>query len=258
MKLEVLVATMNRKQKKLIEEMNIKTDAIIINQTDKVGYDEIIKGDNQIKWFDFDERGVGLSRNNSLMRATADICLFADDDVVYDDDYEEKIISTFKKNPKADVIIFNVPSSNEDRKGKNIRREKRLRFYNVMRYGTFRIAVRTEKIKEANIYFSLLFGGGAKYSCGEDTLFLIDSLKAGLKIYSSPLEIGTVSHEESTWFKGYTDKFFIDKGVLFNHISPRFQKVLCFQLLYRKRKEFLKNRKFWNTYKKMIMKDGEI
>ena len=33
-------------------------------------------------------------------------------------------------------------------------------------------AVRRERLQAANITFSLLFGGGAKYSNGEDSLFL--------------------------------------------------------------------------------------
>ena len=33
------------------------------------------------------ERGIGLSRNTALMRATADIILFADEDVTYKDGY---------------------------------------------------------------------------------------------------------------------------------------------------------------------------
>ena len=37
----------------------------------------------------FTERGVGLSRNNALMRASADICLFADDDIIYENNYKE-------------------------------------------------------------------------------------------------------------------------------------------------------------------------
>ena len=41
-----------------------------------------------IKIYSFDERGVGLSRNSALMRADADIIVFADSDVIYNDDYE--------------------------------------------------------------------------------------------------------------------------------------------------------------------------
>ena len=39
----------------------------------------------------------------------------------------------------------------------------------------------------AHITFSLLFGGGAKYSNGEDSLFLKDCLKYGLVVYAVPV-----------------------------------------------------------------------
>ena len=59
-----------------------------------------------------------------------------------------------------------------------------------------------------------MFGGGAKYSCGEDSIFIHDCIKNGLKVYVSPAKICSVSQEKSTWFKGYNEKFFFDKGVL--------------------------------------------
>ena len=43
---------------------------------------------------------------NALMRADADICLFADDDMVYEDNYVEIIENAFRDNPYADVIVF--------------------------------------------------------------------------------------------------------------------------------------------------------
>lgn len=66
--------------------------------------------------------------------------------------------------------------------------------------------------------FNLLFGGGAKYSCGEDSIFLAGVLKAGLKVWTIPGYIGTVTHGDSTWFNGYTDKYLYDKGVLMRNI----------------------------------------
>ena len=57
----------------------------------------------------------GLNRNHIWMRADADICLFADDDVRYDDHYAEKILTEFSKHPEADVLLFNFHCKNKTR-----------------------------------------------------------------------------------------------------------------------------------------------
>ena len=97
MNLEVLVSTMTQVSiNNLIKEMNIKTNAIIINQCDNHSFNKLEFNGNQILVYSFAERGVGLSRNSCMMRATADICVFADDDEVFLDDYEKIIITEFK------------------------------------------------------------------------------------------------------------------------------------------------------------------
>lgn len=193
MDLQVLVSTMHQKDYSIIEKMNINSDAIIINQCDRFEYKKINYKGNSIDFFSFAERGVGLSRNTALMRATADICLFADEDMVYVDNYKEIVINAFKENPKADMILFNVPSKNPERPTCQIVTKGKVRWYNCFRYGAVNIAVKTEKLKKRNIYFSLLFGGGAKYSAGEDSMFIADCLRKGLKIYTHPAIIGYVT-----------------------------------------------------------------
>ena len=82
---EVLLATMNQVDDSLIDKMNVHSDIIVCNQNmARFSFDEYEKNGYKVKWFDFCERGVGLNRNNALMRSTADICLLADDDVIYE------------------------------------------------------------------------------------------------------------------------------------------------------------------------------
>lgn len=238
MSLQVLVSTMNQKNHSIIKKMNIQSDAIIINQTDSNDAQEFTSNGCFIKFLSFKERGVGLSRNNALMRANSDICLMADDDMIYVDGYKDIVIKAFKENQKADIIMFNVPIQKKD--GKTIikvRKSGRVRFYNSMRYGTVNIAFRKEAILKNNIYFSLLFGGGAQYGSGEDSLFIRDALRNGLKIYSSTEIIAKIRENKSTWFTGYNEKYFFDKGALFQALGGNLLSFfLIIQFLLRKRK----------------------
>ena len=88
MHVQVLASVMNQSDHNILERMNIQTDAIIINQCDQTQFEELEYQNRRIRFLSFAERGVGLSRNNALLRSDGDILLFADDDVVYEDGYE--------------------------------------------------------------------------------------------------------------------------------------------------------------------------
>ena len=228
MRLEVLVSTMHQKDYSLLEKMNIQTDAIIVNQCDENSIYEFDYRGRKIKWMNLNERGVGLSRNTALMRSTADICLFADDDVVYCDGYEEIVLSAFNNKPKADLIVFNLKSQNPNREEILTQKTYKLHWHNCLKFGAFRIAVRRKEIIKSNVVYSLLFGGGAIYQAGEDNLFITQCLQRGKKGYASELHIGTVKQEESTWFKGYNEKYYHDRGALFRAMYGKKAKLVLF------------------------------
>lgn len=228
MTIQVLVATMDQKDYSLPKKMNIKCDAIIGNQCNYNSIEEIVFNNHKIKYLNFAERGVGLNRNNALMRAEADICLFADDDMVYCDEYVEVVEEAFTLHPDADVIAFNLIEKVPNRY--TIKEDHKIRLYNFMRYGTARIAVKLSSIRKKGILFDLNFGGGTKHSHGEDTIFLSDCIRNGLNMYAVPSYIAILTEErESTWNKGYSDKFFYDQGCLYKRISPLLWKLLCLQ-----------------------------
>lgn len=231
MKLQVLVSTMHQTDHSLLEKMNIRSDAIVINQCDHDCIERFTFRGYDILWMSLNERGVGLSRNNALMRASGDILLFADDDVVYTDDYVEKITGCFENNPKSDLIVFNLQSQNRNRPEAIVEKEYKLHWYNSLKFGACRIAIRQAVIRKANVFYSLLFGGGAKFQSGEDNLFIIQCLKKGVSGLASKEIIGTVQQEESTWFKGFDEKYFFDKGVLMKQCFGPWAKLLLIALL---------------------------
>lgn len=253
MTLQVLVAAMNEDGRTLADKMNLRTDAIIINQCDHYDYQELSIFDRKIQFFSMAERGVGLSRNNALLRSTADIVLFSDEDIRYREDYESIILNAFEKNPDADGIAFNV---NVDERRATYRNEDvhRIRWNNYGRYPTYALAVRREAVIRGGITFSLLFGGGAKYSNGEDSLFFHDCLKKGLHLYAVPDIIGEEVYRESTWFKGYNEKFFFDRGVLYPYLYGKMAGLMAFRFLFTKRKTLLTDLT-WKQARK-LMKQG--
>ena len=213
MSVTLLVSALNADVDELIAKMNIASDAVIVNQCDEEDVREI---DSPFKYriISSTDRGVGLSRNRCIENAFGDIVVFSDDDIVYDQGYADKIEREFNAHPEADLMTFNVEVCDERRTYYNDR-FKKLSGLNIGRYPAYSIALRRDVLVKKGLKFSPLFGGGAKYSNGEDSLFLKEALKKGVRMYASTVGIAREEPRPSTWFKGYTDKFFFDRGVLF-------------------------------------------
>lgn len=245
--IQLLVASVNQNTELLPQKMNIETDAIIINQSGHYDYKEFeYSKENSadkfmVRAFDCDEKGVGLSRNMALLRADHEYVQFCDEDIVLDDGYSRLVEQEMAYNPEADIIMFNVQAA-PGRETYHNNEFGRVTWLNYGRYPAYAIVARRESLHKSGVTFSLLFGGGAKYSNGEDSLFLHDCLEKKLRIYKSPISIGhEVSLRPSTWFEGYTDKFFYDRGVLYKYLYGRLAAVMGFRFLFKNRKTMCKD-----------------
>lgn len=217
MTIQTLVSCVNQDMKMIAEKMNLQTDAIVINQCGNNSYLEYEHKGHKICCYSFAEKGVGLSRNNALLRATADIVLFSDEDIVYENGYAKKILDEFEKYPDQQILLFNMDVA-EDRRTYYTTAPTKVKWYNCGRYPTYSFAIRREPLHRANVTFSLLFGGGAKYSNGEDSIFIRDCLKKKMCAMAVPVTIGKEVPRPSTWFSGYNEKFFFDRGVLYAYL----------------------------------------
>ena len=236
MRVQVLASVMNQSLERIAEQMRLDSDAVIINQCDRLGFEGKEYRGHMLRFYSFPDRGIGRSRNEAILRADGDICLFSDQDVVFEPGYGESIVDEFKKNPNADMILFNV-TVEESRRTYHITERKRVHWYNCGRYGAVSFAVRRESLFRSGVTFSLLFGGGAKYSNGEDSLFLKEFMKKGYKVYTAPVTIGREEAGDSSWFAGYNEKFFHDRGVLYRYLYGRLDWVMALRFLVVHRKK---------------------
>ena len=227
MKLQVLVAAMHQTDLSLADKMNIQCDAVIANQHDCFSVDEKVTSYGSIKMVSTPTRGVGLNRNTALMAADADILLFADDDLTYYDGALSGVKKAFEDLPEADVIIF---SADLTRNGEIFEQRylpiQKMTLYNSLRYGTYVLAIRRTAVLAKNLKFSHLFGGGCIYGSGEDSLFIRDCFKAGLKVYSHSHVLGKCAKDTSSWFTGYNEKYIYDKGAWVACAFPKLKHLI--------------------------------
>ena len=130
-------------------------------------------------------RGLSRNRNNCIDHATADICLIADDDCRYRQEWLNNVIQTFVANPGVDIATFrdnngiapNYPHATMDLRSK-------CRNY----YATsFEIAFCRSSV-QGHLHFNEMFGLGAPVlHCGEEEIFIHDALKLGLKCRFFPV-----------------------------------------------------------------------
>ncbi|WP_026526748.1 glycosyltransferase family A protein [Butyrivibrio sp. VCD2006] len=258
-RIQLLVAAVNQDTDELPKKMNIQSDAVIVNQCDRdKDYEKMVAGkdgsENTILVLDRNERGVGASRNLGLDNADHEFLQFIDEDIVLDDGYTKLVEKEFDEHPEADMITFNVKAA-PGRETYYNTDFGQVTWKNYGRYAAYAIIARTEAVKKSGVKFSTLFGGGAKYSNGEDSLFLHDCLKKGIRIYRTNVDIGhEVSERPSTWFNGYNEKFFFDRGVLYHFLYGAMAGLMSLRFVIVKRKVMCRDIPMWECYR--LMKKG--
>lgn len=220
-RLQLLLATMNQTDFSLVSKMRIQSDAIIANQGDGFAYGEKVYGERRVRMYTTTTRGAGVNRNLALLMADAEFCLIADDDVLYTDGYEACVIRAFEELPDADVILFGLLFEGDDRRATPlVRKIKKMGPFTRNPYGGPRIAFRLNSIRKANIWFTVLFGGGSRYSNGEDSYFIRECARKGLSIYTHPYVLGKTDLNASSWFSGYDEMYFFNVGAYFRMAHP--------------------------------------
>ena len=238
MKLEVLVATMRQEDLSLAEKMNLRVDAVIANQCDRWGYEEQTTEHGCVRMISSNTIGVGVNRNLALQAAHGDILLFADDDITYYDGTLQGVVDAFRELPDADIIFFGLDMTrNGEVFDKRRNKRRRVRIWNCLRYGTARMAIRRDALLKNRLSFSTLFGGGCPYSSGEDSIFIVDSLRKGLKAYAHSYVLGACAKDSSTWFTGYNEKYFFDRGAMLACGFPRTKWLLKWYFAFKLRKK---------------------
>lgn len=250
MTVQVLASVMKQSLGQIVQQMRLDSDAVIVNQCDCLAYEEMQQNGHTIRFYSFPDRGIGKSRNEAIMRADCDICLFSDEDIVYEPGYAEAIAAEFARNPKADMILFNIEVE-EERRTYFITDRKKVHWYNCGRYGAVSFAVKRSSLLASGVTFSLLFGGGAKYSNGEDSLFLKEFMGKGYQVYTAPVTIGRETAGDSSWFKGYDEKFFRDRGVLYHYLYGKAASLMALRFLLAHKAKMCKDVSWKQAYRWM-------
>ena len=67
-------------------------------------------------------------------------------------------------------------------------------------------------------------------------------------MYRTPVALGHELSGESTWFKGYTEKFFFDRGVLYHFLYGNLAKIFGFRYLLKNSTKMCKEMGLFKCY----------
>lgn len=181
---EILVATMYRTSLDFLWDMfanNSHEDfnILIINQTtaDK----QLVSDFENIKVINSFEFGVPKSRNLAIRSATSDICLMADDDIVYQPNLKSILTDAYLKHPDAAMISFEAIDEDQlkytNYYPEGIHTQKSLK-----KIYTWVISFRRDIYLKNSVFYNMHFGFGASFKGEEEYVFLINAYDIGLKM----------------------------------------------------------------------------
>lgn len=249
MDLDVLVSTMYDKED-LYKKMNLQGSAIIVNQGYCEGSKRIkLKDGHTLKFISSRDRGLSKSRNLAIKNSTADICLFSDNDVTFENNYIDTVHRGYEQYPDADIIAFTVNSESSDR---SVNRLKSGRVNRIMsmKISSVQISFKRKIIEENNLYLNENFGAGsAIFNSGEENIFLYKAIAKGLKVYYVDEKIAQVSFEDSTWYGKNLEQDLLTKGAIFYNMSPILYPFYNIQFILRKFSKYRKKFTFLNMIK---------
>lgn len=231
---EILVATTNRTTLDFIDNMFKNNDLehyhlLIINQT---GENKLLVSDvPNIRVINAFERGLSRSRNLAIQHAIGDICLLADDDVVFLEGFENKIMESYDQLKDADLITFktitteNKPYSNYPKKVTGLED-----FYRKVL--SIEITFKRDVILKNNISFNENFGLGSVFQDCENRLFFEDVFTTKqIKAYFSP-EFIVVHKPFSTSDEVTSDRYMFARSALFYKKHGVFGWLYVIKLLF--------------------------
>lgn len=208
-KIEILLSCMFLSDsEEIIKRSHITSDTVIINQCDEENYKEENICNALLRTFSVTDRGLTKSRNLAISKSQADICIICDDDEIFNEGYEKAVSSAYDALPDADIIIFDMV----DRPLKWGNSIKRLGYIDLMSVSSWQITFRREKLLASGVLFDENMGAGSGNGAEEEFRFLTQCRKAKLRIYHYPFRLASVAQTQSTWFKGFDEEFFVNRG----------------------------------------------
>ena len=223
----VLVPTHHKSDEEILSLcafLHIETDAVFSVQGVEAGERELEYEGHRILVARYPDIGVAKNRNHLLDHVGEGLYLCIDDDCVLDAGYES-VVRSFFATHRCDAALFNgyVPYEG-NRKVHDLKTARAKRFKDVSYAGGPGLAFLGEKMRGSGLRYDERLGYPNDIYAGEDSLFLRDLCKSSLCFYrveTSLFVIAIDKQDNSAYFRGYDERFFLTKGAVGYLLYPR-------------------------------------
>ena len=216
--LEILVSTMNRNSLDFLIPMFpfchfSDFSILIVNQTEE---NKLLVSDfPSIRVINSFEKGLSKSRNLALKNAIGKIVLIADDDVIYMNDFDTKIIQAYNQYDNKAVISFCIEKPNGllfKKYSPNAKKNLSLmELFNVL---SIEISLNKLILDKLGITFDENFGLGSEFQMGEEAVFLSDIKNKNQQIAFVPSIIVIHSEISSTEKIDFSKRYYVQGAFL--------------------------------------------
>ncbi len=131
-------------------------------------------------------RGLSVNRNLALEASSAPLLLLGDDDIIYTEEYLLRVIDSFNRYPDIDFICFRYHSENHPVVHPAEERHLSTPPWWLI---SFCMAFRRSAMEKTGVRFDERFGIGAEFPSAEESVFLNDLLRKGIKAMYLPLTV---------------------------------------------------------------------
>ncbi|MFK7060389.1 glycosyltransferase [Flavobacterium oreochromis] len=221
--IEILVSTVNRKSLDFLYKMfpdfpKNEYKILIVNQYSSE--DLKLNSDfKNIRIINSKTLGSSKNRNIALENAIGKIIVFADDDIVYPENFIKILVKAYSEN-NTEVIFFKAnKNSTTSLKKYSTRKISNLGILKILSFGTIEITMNLEKIKQRGnfLLFDENFGINAIYKLGEEPIFLMDLKNKGCHFTFIP-EILVYHEEDNSYDKLSINEKYFYFGAIYTRI----------------------------------------
>ena len=176
-----------------------------------------LKGREDLSAEELQSIGVAKSRTRTIWLAKGEYLVFADDDIVFNEDALEAAISYLDSNPKLSLLLTQASDPSGNLRKQYPESETKLGLLNSARAATYEMIIRVDAVRQFGVVFDENFGAGSENYLGDEYIFIADLLRARGKGEFVPITIAT--HPEVSSGSGWgTDRDRIARARVFNRV----------------------------------------
>ena len=242
--LEILVSTMNRNTLDFLIPMFpfchfSDFSILIVNQTEE---NKLLVSDfPSIRVINSFEKGLSKSRNLALKNVIGKIVLIADDDVIYMNDFDTKIIQAYNQYDNKAVISFCIEKPNGllfKKYSPNAKKNLSLmELFNVL---SIEISLNKLILDKLGITFDENFGLGSEFQMGEEAIFLSDIKEQNQQVAFVPSVIAIHPEISSIEKIDFEQRYYIQGAFLSRVLKTNYFAGLITKLFFELKQKKLK------------------